>query len=190
MSRHRIEVSLPEWLDRLMDTPPVLVAAEDRMRLAIDLARRNVATQTGGPFGAVVVDEWSGQVLAAGVNLVLPSRNCTAHAEMVAIELAECVVGTFDLSSTEHRLSLVTSVEPCAMCLGAIVWSGVRSLVCGAPSSAAAAIGFDEGPRPDRWIDALECRGIDVTTGVLSAEAGAVLRDYADAGGQIYNAGR
>lgn len=190
MSRHRIEVSLPEWLDRLMDAPPVLGDAESRMRTAIDLARRNVTAQTGGPFGALVVDETSGQVLGAGVNLVLPSRNCTAHAEMVAIELAERAADSFDLSADGRRLSLVTSVEPCAMCLGAIVWSGVRSLVCGAPSSAAAAIGFDEGPRPERWVDALECRGIDVTTGVLAAEAAAVLHDYADAGGPIYNAGR
>ena len=190
MSRHRIEVSLPEWLDRLMDDPPVRVDAESRMRLAIDLARRNVAAQTGGPFGALVVEESTGQVLGAGVNLVLPSRNCTAHAEMVAIELAERAVGSFDLSADGHRLSLVTSVEPCAMCVGAIVWSGVQSLVCGAPSSAATEIGFDEGPRPAEWVDALECRGIDVTTGVLAAEAAAVLREYADAGGQIYNAGR
>ncbi len=190
MSRHRIEVSLPVWLDRVMDEPPVLADTESRMRLAIDLARRNVAAQSGGPFGALVVDDASGQVLAVGVNLVMPARNCTAHAEMVAIELAERVVDSFDLSVDGHRLTLVTSVEPCAMCLGAIVWSGVRSLVCGAPSSAAAEIGFDEGPRPERWVDALECRGIDVVTGVLADEAAAVLRDYADAGGRIYNAGR
>jgi tRNA(Arg) A34 adenosine deaminase TadA len=190
MSRHRIEVSLPSWLDRMMDAPPVLDDTDSRMRWAIDLARRNVVEGTGGPFGALVLDDATGQVLSGGVNLVLPTRNCTAHAEMVAIELAEKTVSSFDLSADGHRTTLVTSVEPCAMCLGAIVWSGVRSVVCGAPSEAATEIGFDEGPRTPRWVDALECRGIQVTRGVLAADATAVLREYAAGGGVIYNAGR
>lgn len=188
MSR-RIEIELPDWLDEALDTPRTLATAEDRMRLAIWIADRNVAEGTGGPFGAVVVQAASGAVVSGGANLVLPSANCTAHAEMVAIELAERVRGSYDLGMAGlPALQLVTSVEPCAMCIGAIVWSGVSSVVCGARSSAAADIGFDEGPRASDWVAQLECRGITVQRDVMAEEAARVLHRYAADGGPIYNA--
>jgi tRNA(Arg) A34 adenosine deaminase TadA len=65
------------------------------------------------------------------------------------------------------------------MCFGAIPWSGVRQLVCGARASDAEAIGFDEGPKPARWVAALEARGIKVVRDIQRAEARAVLREYA-----------
>ncbi len=190
MTRHRIEVDLPPWLDAVMDSSLVLASHEERMDEAVDLARRNIGEGTGGPFGALVVERDSGRLVAAGVNLVMASHNCTAHAEMVAIELAERRVGGFDLGSVEANLQLVSSVDPCAMCLGAVVWSGVCSLLCGAPSSAAAAVGFDEGPRPDDWVAQLECRGIEVVRGVRADAAESVLVAYADSGGVVYNPSR
>jgi tRNA(Arg) A34 adenosine deaminase TadA len=187
----RIEIDLPGWLDDALDTPRAAATAEDRMRLAVWIAERNVAEGTGGPFGAVVVEAATGQVVSAGANLVLPSANCTAHAEMVAIELAERVRGSYDLGMAGlPALELVTSVEPCAMCIGALVWSGVTSLVCGAGSGAAADIGFDEGPRARDWVNQLECRGISVRRDVLADEAARVLQRYAAGGGPIYNPGR
>lgn len=161
------------------------------MALAIELAGENVRQGTGGPFGALVVDSVSGRLVSAGVNLVMPSANCTAHAEMVAIGLADRAVGTYDLGpTTGHAYELVSSVDPCAMCLGAVVWSGVTRLVCGAHDSDARAIGFDEGPKPDAWVTLLESRGIEVVRSLCRASATAVLAEYADRGGTIYNAHR
>jgi tRNA(Arg) A34 adenosine deaminase TadA len=85
---------------------------------------------------------------------------------------------------------LVTSTEPCCQCFGAIVWSGITKLVCGATTSDAEAIGFDEGPKPDRWDAVLEARGISVERAVCRAEAIAVLQKYAAQGHPIYGPGR
>jgi tRNA(Arg) A34 adenosine deaminase TadA len=190
--RRRIEISLPVWLDQILDASPVLgPTPEDRMAFAVSLAGHNVAEGTGGPFGAAVVEVESGRVVSAGVNVVVPTGDCTAHAEMVAIELAERARGGFDLADPQQpRLELVTSVEPCAMCLGAVVWSGISRLVCGARSGEAARIGFDEGPRPQDWVVQLECRGVQVVRDVMDDAARRVLSTYAAQGGTIYNPGQ
>jgi len=94
----------------------------------------------------------------------------------------------FDLGApglSEHEL--VTSCEPCAMCYGAIPWSGVRRVVCGARGTDAEAIGFDEGPKPKKWASALEARSISVIQDVCREEAVAVLQEYKKRGGIIYN---
>ena len=181
------ELRLPAWVPALVRAHPApLRGASARMRLAIALAREN-AVRGGGPFGAAVFERASGRLVAVGVNRVLASRCSHAHAELVALALAERAVGGFDLGAPglpAHEL--VASSEPCAMCFGAIPWSGVRSLVCGARAADAEAIGFDEGPKPARWPTALERRGIAVRRDVLRAEARAVLRLYAVEGGAIY----
>ncbi len=76
------------------------------------------------------------------------------------------------------------------MCLGAIPWSGVRSVVCGARAADAARAGFDEGDKPLRWVRGLRRRGIKVARDVCRGEASAVLRRYSDTGGSIYNGRR
>lgn len=73
------------------------------------------------------------------------------------------------------------------MCLGAIPWSGLRRVGCGAHGEDAAAIGFDEGAKPADWLGALQQRGIEVARDVLRDEARAVLQQYARTGGRIYN---
>ncbi|MEO1366955.1 MAG: nucleoside deaminase, partial [Acidobacteriota bacterium] len=128
-----------------------------------------------------------GRVIAPGVNLVVPAGASIAHAEVVALAIAQQVVGDYDLGRGERDLHLFTSTEPCAQCFGAVPWSGVKRLVCGAATEDAEAIGFDEGPKPERWREALETRGIAVTCGVLRRDAADVLRAYADGGGPIYN---
>jgi tRNA(Arg) A34 adenosine deaminase TadA len=184
-------VSVPDWVGDLVDaTPSPLRTPEARMRFAISLARENVA-HGGGPFGAVVVEIESGRVVAPGMNLVVPLGCSVAHAEMVAISIAQQASGSFDLGAPGlPAMQLVTSTEPCAMCLGAIPWSGISSLVCGATGNDAEQAGFDEGAKPDRWPETLEARGIQVTCGVCREEAAAVLHDYVSGGGLLYNGGR
>jgi tRNA(Arg) A34 adenosine deaminase TadA len=182
----RVEIALPAWLEQRLSTPLVVPTRAGRMRLAVDLARENVRRGTGGPFGAVVADSRTGEVMSLGVNAVVPTGNCTAHAEMLALQLAEARVGGYDLGAGEG-FELVTSVEPCVMCLGAVVWSGVRTLVCGARDEDARAVGFDEGPKPIRWVEELGSRGITVVLDLHRARSADVLREYARLGGPIYN---
>ena len=82
---------------------------------------------------------------------------------------------------------LITSCEPCAMCLGAALWSGVGRIVCGAGRDDAAALGFDEGPVFPSSFEYLQERGVDVTLDVLADEARAVFALYRDRGGLVYN---
>ena len=82
---------------------------------------------------------------------------------------------------------LAASTEPCAMCLGAIVWSGVRGLVCGSRDQDAHDVGFDEGPKPSDWVRLLEQRSISVSRDILRDEAKAVLLQYHEQDGPIYN---
>jgi len=157
------------------------------MQLAIALSRENIQQETGGPFAAVVVNEETSELVSAGVNLVTTAGLSIAHAEMVALSMAQASIGEWNLSHAGH-LQLVTTCEPCAMCFGAVPWSGVKSLICGARKKDAEAAGFDEGDKPDHWVRSLQRRGIVVQCGVLKSEAAAVLAHYSEAGGAIYNA--
>jgi tRNA(Arg) A34 adenosine deaminase TadA len=179
---------LPGWIDELLPDPQkVYPTVESRMALAIDLARRNVETGTGGPFGAAVFELTDGLLIAPGVNLVIPSGCSAAHAEIVALTLAQQQTGCYRLGLDGRRYELVSSTEPCAMCLGAVPWSGVARLVCGARDEDARQIGFDEGVKPTHWITELEQRGIEIVRDICRDEAAAVLRKYRDQGGEIYN---
>lgn len=180
---------LPDWIDHFLppagQTYPTL---EDKMALVIRLAQENVARGTGGPFGAAVFNMHTHQLIAPGVNRVVPLNCALAHAEMTAITIAQQLLQTFDLGAAGlPHCELVTSTEPCAMCYGAVPWSGVRRLVCGARDEDARAIGFDEGPKLPDWREQLEKRGIEVVQDVLRPEAVAVLRHYAETSGLIYN---
>jgi tRNA(Arg) A34 adenosine deaminase TadA len=188
-ARNRIssfELTLPAWVqpflaawDGPLDDEPA------RMRLAVALAAENVRRATGGPFGALVIEE-GGRLLGAGVNLVTRSGLSLAHAEMVAISLAQGAVGSWNLG-TAGPVQLVTSCEPCAMCFGAVPWSGVDSLVWGACREDAEAAGFDEGDKPAKWVRTLEDRGIRTRGDILREEAAAVLNAYARRAGAIYH---
>ncbi len=184
----RVVLRLPDWVeDTLADR--VYPTVEDRMRLAVDLSRLNVSHGSGGPFGAAIFERETGELLAPGVNLVVGANCSVFHAEMVAIMVAQQMVGDFDLGGEDRpAYELVASTEPCAMCLGATPWSGVRQLVCGARDEDAERVGFDEGAKPSEWVPTLERRGITVQRDVLREEAASVLREYAESGGEIYNA--
>jgi tRNA(Arg) A34 adenosine deaminase TadA len=186
-----IVMSMPSWLTSVVRPTQRFETLEARMELAISLASENVRRGTGGPFGAAVFEVETGRLIAPGVNRVVPLNCSIAHAEMMAIALAQSLCSTYDLGGPSMpACELVTSVEPCAMCFGALPWSGVRRLVCGATARDARAIGFDEGPRPADWTKRLEQRGIAVELEVLREGARHVLERYATEGGEIYNGRR
>jgi len=159
---------------------------EARMDFVIQLSKQNVVKQTGGPFAAAIFDMDKQQLLSVGVNIVVPTHNCTNHAEMVAIILAQQTLQTYNIS--EHgNFELLTSCEPCAMCFGAIPWSGIQHLVYAATSADAETIGFDEGAKHSNWMVELNKRNITVSQEILRDKASAVLQQYATQAGIIYN---
>ena len=157
------------------------------MRVAIEVAAANVAHGTGGPFGAAIFESESGRLVSVGVNTVVRLRNSALHAEMVAFMRAQSAVGAYSLSSAGLAHTLYSSCDPCAMCLGAALWAGVRRIVCGATRQDAVALRFDEGPVFPESYDYLVKRGIEVVHGVLRDEARATLEQYRARGGVIYN---
>ena len=185
-------LSLPDWVQSFVEgSAGVFPNAEERMRFVVELSRLNVERKTGGPFGAGVFEQESGRLISVGVNQVESSSCSIAHAEMLAIALAQKALGAYDMGGERGAAyELVTSTEPCVMCLGAVCWSGVKTVVCGARDEDARGIGFDEGPKPQDWVHALESRGIGVVQDVLREQAVAVLTEYRERGGLIYNPDR
>ncbi|GAA1976613.1 nucleoside deaminase [Amycolatopsis minnesotensis] len=115
------------------------MSTEDQKWLgeAIRLATENVEAG-GGPFGAVVVR--AGSVIAAGTNQVTPTLDPTAHAEVVAIRAACRAVGDFQLTGCV----LVSSCEPCPLCISAALWARVDKVLYAADRDDAAVAGFDD----------------------------------------------
>jgi len=187
--RDEVVVSYPEWVYDVVRFGDRYTSDEDRMRLAIELARQNVLRNTGGPFGAAIFERATGALLSVGVNSVVRLNNSTLHAEMVAIMTAERRLGSFTLAGAPAvEYELVSSCDPCAMCLGAVLWSGVRRLVSGADRDDATALNFEEGPVFPQSYDYLQARGVAIRRGVLRQDAAGVLDLYRRRGGPIYNA--
>ena len=147
------------------------------MRLVIKLAQLNIEHQTGGPFGAGIFESRTGRSI---VDCRLSIADWSGRlAGLIQISPAIRLAG-------KNRKSKIENAG--RMCLGAIPWSGVQSLVCGARDEDARRIGFDEGTKPDHWVESLESRGIRVLRDVLREQAQAMLLDYQKRGGLIYNA--
>jgi tRNA(Arg) A34 adenosine deaminase TadA len=183
-----VTLTLPAWLNEMLRKEPELRDPETRMRWVIGLSRRNVAERTGGPFAAAVFERETGRLLGAGVNRVEPLNLSPAHAEIMACAFAQKTLKTFDLNAVHSGSELVTSSQPCLMCLGAILWSGVTRLTYGATSADVQGIvGFDEGPLPRDWQGELNRRGITVAGEFLRAEAIEVLELYKKMAGTVYN---
>jgi tRNA(Arg) A34 adenosine deaminase TadA len=188
MLRYETRIALPPWIDVAVDGATVCTSDDDKMALAIRLAGLNVEHGLGGPFGAAVFEQASGRLVAVGVNRVLEHRCSVAHAEMVAIMLAQASLGCHTLANGPARhYVLATSAQPCAMCYGALGWSGVSAVLIGARREDVESItGFDEGPLPAEWLAGLERRGIAVVRDVLRQQACEPLRRYRSAGGPVY----
>lgn len=176
-------------MDGVVDWRRAYVSNEERMRLAIAIARENVVRDTGGPFGAVVAERDSGRVVAVGMNSVVRLSNSTLHGEMVAFMMAQQTVGSYTLNLPGRPVhDLYTSCEPCAMCLGATLWSGVKCVYYGAARDDAARLKFEEGPVFKASYEYLEERGLEIVGPLLRDEARAVLELYRQRSGKIYNA--
>jgi tRNA(Arg) A34 adenosine deaminase TadA len=167
------------------------------MRIAIALADRNISEKTGGPFGAAIFEIESGKLVAPGVNLVVAETCSLAHAETLALMIAQQSLGAFDLGAPNlPAMELVTSAQPCIQCWGAVWWSGIKRLITGASRAQTESLtGFDEGPVPPDWANLLQTRlpetsRIEVIENILSDEACTVLKRYTDMGGTIYGAGK
>lgn len=191
MTVSKFQLSLPEWAhEAVAASPPHLPSVEDRVRWVIGLARTNFQRDTGGPFAAGVFEAETGRVVSVGVNRVVPGRCSSAHAEVMALSLAQQAIDAHDLGGPgQPAHEIVINWTPCAMCCGAIVWSGVRGvIIAGSGPEMEELTGFDEGPIHPDWEGELRRRGIEVRTGVLRAEALAAFQEFATSGRPVYNA--
>lgn len=189
-------VAFPNWLQaRVMaeeDWFERSWADDSRMQLAVDLSRWNVEQGSGGPFGAAIFESSSGRLIAVGVNRVTPGQDPTAHAEVMAIRMACQALSQFNLNqtaSTENYV-LYSSAEPCCMCVGAVLWSGIKQVYFAADRTVVESTGFDEGPETppkelsQRGVQLTYLPGVDDRFAKAAAE---VLRNYHQSGGLIYN---
>ena len=187
----RIGLDLPDWtIAELQQMPEHLPSLQSRMAAVIRFARLNFLRQTGGPFAAGVFERDSGRLIVIGVNRVMPLNCSSAHAEVMALSLAQQQLGVYDLGGPglpAHQL--VVNWSPCVMCFGAVLWSGIRSLViAGAGPELEQITGFDEGPMPPEWRLELAKRGIALTEDILREEALADFRVFAAGQPIVYNA--
>ena len=199
---HTVSVTLPDWAvkELIEHTSKSFTSDEEMMKLAIKLSQMNVEKGTGGPFGTAIFERMpdnTTKLISIGVNRVVPLQNSTLHGEIVAIQMAQSKLKSYTMqipsedidahgSKRIRQFELFTSCEPCCMCLGAVLWSGISRMVCGATKDDAEAIGFDEGPVYDQSYVHLEKAGVSVTKCVLRDEGKKVLDHYASVG-EIYN---
>jgi tRNA(Arg) A34 adenosine deaminase TadA len=183
-----IRIDLPDWVGDVAEIGRLYPAPRERMQLAIELARNNVLRDQGGPFGAAIFESDSGRLVGVGVNRVVPLNNSVLHAEIVAFMEAEARLQSFTLARADLPAhELVTSCEPCAMCLGAALWAGIRHIVWAATRQDAGRLRFDEGPVFPQSYAYLQARGVTIESEFLRADAAAVLDLYHTRQGPIYN---
>ncbi len=137
------------------------------MRRALALAREAEAAGEV-PVGAVIVRE--GAIVAEGWNQPIRAHDPSAHAEMIALRAAGQALGTYRLTDT----TLYVTLEPCAMCAGAMVHARVRRLVFGATDPRAGAAGSVFNLVQHAALN----HRIECSAGVLAEECGALLREF------------
>ena len=139
------------------------------MRIA--LAAAQAAADAGeAPIGAVVVDPATGAVIATGTNRSITDHDPTAHAEIVAMRAAGQALGNYRLTD----LTLVVTLEPCAMCAGAISHARIGRLVFGAEDTKGGAV-----VSGGRFFEQSTCHWRpEVVGGVLAAESSAMLKGF------------
>ena len=138
------------------------------MQAALSLAK--VAADKGDvPVGAIVVNE-AGEILGTGQNLREQSNDPTAHAEVIAIRQTAEKIGSWRLDD----LTIVVTLEPCAMCAGAIAQSRIKRLVFGAWDEKAGAV----GSVVDVIRDPRALTKVEVVTGIMEKECSEVLSDF------------
>jgi tRNA(Arg) A34 adenosine deaminase TadA len=182
----QLHLTLPPWVLQAVDDLQPYPDDASRMGLALELARLNVARGTGGPFGAAVFNT-DGRLVSVGVNRVVTQNCSVAHAEIMALMLAQQRLQRFRLDQDGGRYTLVSSAQPCSQCYGAVLWAGITELVVAARAEDVERLaGFDEGPLPQDWVAELRRRGIGVRRDLEREAACAILADYAAQGGPRY----
>eukprot|EP00669_Euglena_mutabilis_P014151 TRINITY_DN9198_c0_g1_i1.p1 TRINITY_DN9198_c0_g1~~TRINITY_DN9198_c0_g1_i1.p1 ORF type:complete len:283 (-),score=77.54 TRINITY_DN9198_c0_g1_i1:197-991(-) len=172
-------VGYPEWVLKEECWERDFVTDQERMQLCIDISRKNMTNNTGGPFGAAVFEARSGRVVSLGVSLVDLRKNCCLHAETVAIQMATARLGTFALDREGAvQYELFASSEPCAMCIGAILWSGVLRLVCAATDVDVRTLLHDTGPVFEDSFKYLRSKGVTIERKFMRMEAKQVISEY------------
>jgi tRNA(adenine34) deaminase len=137
------------------------------------LAEARTAAATGDvPVGAVVIGP-EGDVLGRGRNAREAGNDPTAHAEILALRAAAAALGSWRLDGC----TLVVTLEPCAMCAGALVLARVARLVYGTTDPKAGAVGSQWDLVRDRRLN----HRPEVVSGVLADECAALLREFFDA---------
>jgi tRNA(Arg) A34 adenosine deaminase TadA len=186
MLLQQVHLTLPAWAHDAIDMATLYASDEEKVAVAIELSRRNVAAGSGGPFGAVVFGP-DHRVIAIGVNRVMPHTCSLAHAENMAYMLAQQRLQTPRLNDRIAPVTLASSSQPCCQCYGATVWAGIDRLLIGARAEDVMELTeFDEGPLPADWIGELNKRGIEVVRDLCREDARAVLRAYGEMGGERY----
>lgn len=128
-----------------------------------------------GPFLAAIYDDKE-NLIAQMPNTVTQEQSCLNHAEMNTIKEAHRVFKSYDLAP--YNLSIYITAEPCMMCAGAIMWSGINKVFYGVPSKDVEEItGFDEGYKPD-WITAFKDRNIEVFGNIKPNFGKDILKEY------------
>ncbi|MCR5265539.1 MAG: hypothetical protein K6E29_02970 [Cyanobacteria bacterium RUI128] len=140
-----------------------------------------------GPFVAAIYDD-KGNLVVKVANSVVNEHCSNNHAEMNAIKAAEEKLGTYDLAP--YNLKLYVTAEPCIMCVGGIMWSGIKEVYYGVPSKTVEKItGFDEGFKP-QWFREFKKRGIIVYGNIEPKLGEKELRRYVKAGKEVYKPSR
>lgn len=156
------------------------------IQIISDLCEQNIAAQNlgFGPFAAAICDE-KGKIIAQDNNSVLRDNCSICHAEINVIKKVQEKYHTYNLSP--YNLSILITAEPCMMCLGAIMWSGIKNIYFGTPSSEVEQItGFDEGYKPN-WIKIFENKGIKIIGNICPDICKEVLIKYVSSGKIIYS---
>lgn len=140
-----------------------------------------------GPFIAAIYDKNNNLIIKIANSVV--NDNCSNHhAEMMAIKKAQEILNTYDLS--KHNLKLYITAEPCMMCIGGIMWSGIKEVYYGVSSKDVENItGFDEGFKPN-WLNEFKKRGITVYGNILPDLGTQELKKYVQSGKNIYQPSR
>jgi len=150
---------------------------KDFFKEAFRLAEQAIEDNTGGPFGAVIVR--NNQIIGRGMNTVLRDHDPTAHAEINAIRDAARRIANHDLG----RCFLVTTSEPCPMCLMAAAWSGLQKIYYAAPHSLADRYGF----RDQKLAELVSGRPIEtIEVAEFGLQAEQVFEDWKKQGGRTY----
>jgi guanine deaminase len=141
------------------------------MQRAINLAQEGIDSNSGGPFGAVIVKD--GEIISEGFNRVTSTNDPTAHAEIVAIKEACKKLESFQLDNC----ILYTSCEPCPMCLGAIYWARPKKVFYACNRTDAAEIDFDDQFIYDEIEKSIEDRKIEFKN-IMNKEAYKVFKNW------------